>query len=108
MDGYIVKSNRETGDGRCDIYIKPLSIFDKAVIIEMKVCDKPKETLGFPKAARVNTLGPCWGILGAPRTSQAFLTAPGMGGGGEDRHSWRWLPHQGPKSTVVMRRLSAL
>lgn len=43
MDGYIVKSNRETGDGRCDIYIKPLSIFDKAVIIEMKVCDKPKE-----------------------------------------------------------------
>lgn len=36
MDGYIVKSNRESGDGRCDIYIKPLSIFDKAVIIEMK------------------------------------------------------------------------
>ena len=32
MDGYIVKSNRESGDGRCDIYIKPLSIFDKAVI----------------------------------------------------------------------------
>ena len=43
MKGYIVKSNRETGDGRCDIYIKPLSIFDKAIIIEIKVCDKPKE-----------------------------------------------------------------
>ena len=43
MSGYIVKSNRETGDGRCDIYIKPLSIFERAVIIEMKVCDKPKE-----------------------------------------------------------------
>ena len=43
MDGYIVKSNRESGDGGSDIYIKPLSIFDGAVIIEMKVCDKPKE-----------------------------------------------------------------
>lgn len=43
MDGYIVKSNRESGDGGSDIYIKPLSIFDRAVIIEMKVCDKPKE-----------------------------------------------------------------
>ena len=51
MDGYIVKSNRETGDGRCDIYIKPLSIFDKAVIIEMKVCDKPKELFTKPQDA---------------------------------------------------------
>ena len=51
MDGYIVKSNRESGDGRCDIYIKPLSIFDKAVIIEMKVCDKPKELFTKPQDA---------------------------------------------------------
>lgn len=51
MDGYIVKSNRETGDGRCDIYIKPLSIFDKAVIIEIKVCDKPKELFTKPQDA---------------------------------------------------------
>ena len=43
MDGYIVKSNREGGDGRRDIFIKPLSIFHRAAIIEMKVCDKPKE-----------------------------------------------------------------
>lgn len=43
MDSYIVKSNSESGDGRSDIYIKPLSIFDRAVIIEMKVCDKLKE-----------------------------------------------------------------
>ncbi len=43
MDGYIVKSNRETGDGRSDIFIKPLSIFEKAIIIEIKVCNKPKE-----------------------------------------------------------------
>ena len=43
IDGYIVKSNREAGDGRSDIYMKPLSIFQRAIIIEMKVCDKPKE-----------------------------------------------------------------
>lgn len=43
IDGYIVKSNREAGDGRSDIYIRPLSIFQRAVIIEIKVCDKPKE-----------------------------------------------------------------
>ena len=43
MDGYIVKSNRESGDGRSDIYIRPVSIFERAVIIEIKICDKPKE-----------------------------------------------------------------
>ena len=43
IEGYIVKSNREVGDGRSDIFIKPLSIFERAIIIEMKVCDKPKE-----------------------------------------------------------------
>ena len=43
IDGYIVKSNRESGHGRSDIYLKPLSIFDRAIIIEMKVCDKPKD-----------------------------------------------------------------
>ncbi|AKA70496.1 AAA family ATPase [Clostridium scatologenes] len=43
IDGYIVKSNRESGDGRSDIYIRPLSIFQRAVIIEIKICDKPKE-----------------------------------------------------------------
>lgn len=43
IDGYIVKSNREAGDGRSDIYIRPLSIFQRAAIIEIKVCDKPKE-----------------------------------------------------------------
>lgn len=43
IDGYIMKSNRESGDGRSDIYIKPLSIFERAAIIEMKVCSMPKE-----------------------------------------------------------------
>jgi len=43
MHDHIVKSNRETGNGRCDIYIKSLSIFDPAVIIELKICDSPKD-----------------------------------------------------------------
>ncbi len=43
MHDHIVKSNRETGNGRCDIYIKSPSIFDPAVIIELKVCNNPKE-----------------------------------------------------------------
>jgi hypothetical protein len=43
MHEHIVKSNRESGDGRSDIYIKSLSIFEPAVIIELKVCDNPKE-----------------------------------------------------------------
>ena len=45
MNDYIVKSNRESGDGRCDIYIKSPSIFDPAVIIELKICNKPKDLL---------------------------------------------------------------
>jgi hypothetical protein len=43
MHEHIVKSNREGGSERPDIYIKSLSIFEPAVIIELKVCDNPKE-----------------------------------------------------------------
>jgi hypothetical protein len=43
MHEHIVKSNRESGNGRSDIYIKSLSIFEPAIIIELKVCDNPKE-----------------------------------------------------------------
>ena len=43
MHDHIVKSNRETGDGRSDVFIKSPSIFDPAVIIELKVCDSPKD-----------------------------------------------------------------
>lgn len=43
MHDHIVKSNREGVKGRRDIYIKSLSILKLAVIIELKVCDKPKE-----------------------------------------------------------------
>ena len=43
MHEYIIKSNRESGDGRSDIYIKSMSIFEPAVILELKVCDNPKD-----------------------------------------------------------------
>ena len=43
MHEHIVKSNREGGSGRSDIYIKSLSIFEPAIIIELKVCKDPKE-----------------------------------------------------------------
>ena len=39
MENYVVKSNRETGRGRSDIYIKPLSVRKQAMIIEIKVAD---------------------------------------------------------------------
>ncbi|NFG61349.1 AAA family ATPase [Clostridium sp. CMCC3677] len=43
MHDFLVKSNREAGDGRSDIFIKSLSIFEPCVILELKVCDKPKD-----------------------------------------------------------------
>ncbi|AJF29865.1 ATPase AAA [Clostridium botulinum] len=43
MNDFLVKSNREAGDGRSDIFIKSLSIFEPCVILELKVCDKPKD-----------------------------------------------------------------
>ncbi len=33
---YVVKSNRESGEGRSDILLKPVSVFDKAFVIELK------------------------------------------------------------------------
>ena len=33
---YIIKSNRESGDGRSDILVRPLRMFDKAFVIELK------------------------------------------------------------------------
>ena len=38
MKGYIVKSNRESGNGRGDIFIKPVSRRKTAIILELKVC----------------------------------------------------------------------
>lgn len=43
IDGYIVRSNREKGNGRPDIVIQSPSIWGKAVILELKVANTPKE-----------------------------------------------------------------
>ena len=39
MKGYTVKSNRESGNGRGDIFILPVSMKKTAVILELKVAD---------------------------------------------------------------------
>ena len=39
MNGYIVKSNRESGDGRNDIYIMPVSLRKCVVILELKTAE---------------------------------------------------------------------
>ena len=39
IPGCVVKSNRETGFGRTDLYIKPLSVRKQAIIIEIKIAD---------------------------------------------------------------------
>ena len=38
MKGYTVKSNRESGNGRGDIFIRPVSRRKAAIILELKVC----------------------------------------------------------------------
>lgn len=43
LDGYIVKSNRESGDGRTDIFVKPVNPFRRAFVIEFKVADSVEQ-----------------------------------------------------------------
>lgn len=38
-ENYMVRSNRETGNGRCDIMVKSLSLLGRSFIIEVKVAD---------------------------------------------------------------------
>ena len=40
IKGYITKSNRESGKGRCDLFVKPVSRRKEAFIIEFKVTKK--------------------------------------------------------------------
>ena len=40
MKGYIVKSNREGGRGRSDIFIKPVTRRKPAYVIEFKIAEK--------------------------------------------------------------------
>lgn len=43
MDNYIVKSNREGGSGRTDLFIKPVSRRKNAYVVEFKVAKKYAE-----------------------------------------------------------------
>lgn len=45
MDGYVVKSNREGGAGRTDLFIKPASRRKTAYVVEFKVADKFRELI---------------------------------------------------------------
>ena len=41
MDEYALKSNRESGTGRVDLFAKPMSVLDPAFVIELKVSNHP-------------------------------------------------------------------
>jgi len=43
MSDYIIKSNREGGSGRSDVYIKSPSVLERAVILEFKIADNIKQ-----------------------------------------------------------------
>ena len=43
MKGYRTKSNRESGKGRCDLFVKPVSRRKEAFIVEFKTTKKMKE-----------------------------------------------------------------
>ena len=43
MSGFVVRSNREAGNGRSDLFIKPISRFDTAYVLELKVADDIEE-----------------------------------------------------------------
>jgi hypothetical protein len=43
MSDYIIRSNREGGTGRSDVYIKSPSVLERAVILEFKIADNIKQ-----------------------------------------------------------------
>ena len=43
MDGYATKSNRESGLGRADIFMRPVSFRQPAVLIEVKMANEMKD-----------------------------------------------------------------
>lgn len=49
--GYITKSNREAGKGRCDLFVKPVSRRKEAFIVEFKVARKFADLPGKAKEA---------------------------------------------------------
>jgi hypothetical protein len=51
MDGYLIKSNREGGEGRSDLFVKPASPFKTAYVIEFKIADSVPELEGAAQKA---------------------------------------------------------
>ena len=51
MKGYIIKSNREGGQGRSDIFISPISREEEAFVLEFKVATSIDELQGKAKEA---------------------------------------------------------
>lgn len=51
IKGYITKSNRESGKGRCDLFVKPVSRRKEAFIVEFKVTKKLVELEGKAEEA---------------------------------------------------------
>ncbi len=43
IKGYITRSNRETGKGRCDLFVKPVSRRKEAFVVEFKVAKNLKD-----------------------------------------------------------------
>lgn len=51
MKGYIIKSNREGGNGRSDIFISPISRAGEAFVLEFKIATSYQELSGKAKEA---------------------------------------------------------
>lgn len=80
MDGYIVKSNREGGQGRSDIFVKPLDMTNPGIVIEIKVADSMRNIEEKAKEANAQIIEKgyedellCEGFLETRRIGVAFF-----------------------------------
>lgn len=80
MDGYIVKSNREGGQGRSDIFVKPLDMTNPGIVIEIKVADSMRNIEDKAKEANAQVIEKgyedellCEGFLETRRIGVAFF-----------------------------------
>ena len=80
MDGYIVKSNREGGQGRSDIFVKPLDMSNPGIVIEIKVADSMRNIEEKAKEANAQIIEKgyedellCEGFLETRRIGVAFF-----------------------------------
>ena len=80
MDGYIVKSNREGGQRRSDIFVKPLDMINPGIVIEIKVADSMRNIEEKAKEANAQIIEKgyedellCEGFLETRRIGVAFF-----------------------------------